>query len=204
MRISGEVWRDNPTKKRLLFGAKWPCLKSTGEIWKLALRKEQQLSVYHCVSWRSGLQLFNTFSFHVQSGKLITWLHVLLPLQHNDNVYIKKNQPKYRILSKHVCLDQQTRGIRVRRPFICCLWARLVSGRGADCRSPLEQQPQSQPLNWLLMGRKVHQQSVNSKSISERLDFGSCGEKGGQRTDTCWAIKPCSSFYSASLVCQWC
>lgn len=60
------------------------------------------------------------------------------------------------------------------------LAAELVSGRGADCRSPLEQQPQSQPLNWLLMGRKVHQQSVNSKSISERLDFGSCGEKGGQ------------------------
>lgn len=27
---------------------------------------------------------------------------------------------------------------------------------------------------------KVHRQSVNSKSISERLDFGSYGEKRGQ------------------------
>lgn len=43
MRLSGEVWRDNPTKKRLLFGAKWPCLKSTREIWKLVpLRGEQE------------------------------------------------------------------------------------------------------------------------------------------------------------------
>lgn len=48
--------------------------------------------------------------------------------------------------------------------------------------------------------------SVNSKSISERLDFGSYGEKQGQpvlRTDTCSAIKPHFSFNSDSVVYGW-
>lgn len=152
MRLFGEVWRDNPTKKRLLFQAKWPCLKSTREIWKLVpLRKEQATNrVFIIVSvWEVDYSFVThpLFMFSMEN-----WIRDCTIDYHYSimRMFIQNTESSLNMFDS---ADVGGLEFRTKKAFYL-LFVGLVSGHGADCQSPLEQQQQSQPLNWLLRGNE--------------------------------------------------